>query len=644
MSTFDDFDDFDDLDGFAKEVLRDEKKKKKAEKKQAKADKAAAKLAAIENEKKIEEQYAAAMKLEEAQKAAEEKAKAEKKADPATSAVKPEKQTHPEAGATSTSAKSATIASVKPDTSTKADAVTGTKSDTSTKSDAATGTKSATSTKPATATGAKPATEATGSEATTDTKSVASAKPATLARHATATGEMTATATKAATGANAVKPAKKKTEKKSAYVRPERVDDPIRRAQMDAFFNDKSYYGERDAEEMEDVDFDDDDEESPRKKKKKKSIKGWIVAFVIELLLIAGLGYGIMRTYTHKKYQTVGDVTDIKEADLKVNDGVNPDMLQGYKMIALFGIDARDNSLGKGNRSDAIMICAINQKTKDVKIASVYRDTMMQIETDKGAITAKCNAAYAYGGPELAVQTLNKNLDLNISEYVTVNFEGLSRAIDSLGGIELHLTETEVNAMNKILAGQVADGGLVANPVVMPSDKKEADFILNGVQATAYSRIRSTDQGDITRTERQRTVLVAMLGKARTMDSATLDKFIETMLPYIGTSVTEDEFYEYAHNITRYQLGETTGFPFKYSDYTTKEKGACLVAQNLNQNVTALQRYFFGTLGYEPTANVKAISQTITTETGIDDAGPINLPGEGHNLKPVGTEGDADSQ
>ncbi len=421
------------------------------------------------------------------------------------------------------------------------------------------------------------------------------------------------------------------------------MDDPIRRAQMDAFFNDKSYYGERDAEEMEDVDFD-DDEETPRKKKKKKSIKGWIVAFVIELLLIAGLGYGIMRTYTHKKYQTVGDVTDIKEADLKVNDGVNPDMLQGYKMIALFGIDARDNSLGKGNRSDAIMICAINQKTKDVKIASVYRDTMMQIETDKGAITAKCNAAYAYGGPELAVQTLNKNLDLNISEYVTVNFEGLSRAIDSLGGIELHLTETEVNAMNKILAGQVADGGLLANPVVMPSDKKEADFILNGVQATAYSRIRSTDQGDITRTERQRTVLVAMLGKARTMDSATLDKFIETMLPYIGTSVTEDEFYEYAHNITKYQLGETTGFPFKYSDYTTKEKGACLVAQNLNQNVTALQRYFFGTLGYEPTANVKAISQTITTETGIDDAGPINLPGEEHNLKPVATEGDPDSQ
>ena len=113
----------------------------------------------------------------------------------------------------------------------------------------------------------------------------------------------------------------------------------------------------------------------------------------------------------------------------------------GYLNVALFGVDSRDNDLDKGTRSDTIMIASLNKKTMKVKIASIYRDTLS--EQEDGTLN-KINAAYSYGGPEGALSVLNKNLDMNIEHYVTVNFNSMIDIVDSVGGIDIDVQEDEM--------------------------------------------------------------------------------------------------------------------------------------------------------------------------------------------------------
>ncbi len=365
------------------------------------------------------------------------------------------------------------------------------------------------------------------------------------------------------------------------------------------------------------------EEKRPRKKKKKgiSSNGKWGIALILELLIIVIMGYGVFRIYLHDKYQKFDHVDDLEEEELEINEGANEDM-KGYTNIALFGIDARDNSLGKGNRSDAIMIASINNDTKEIKIVSVYRDTLLQISKNDGSnVTTKINAAYAYGGPELAVQTLNRNLDLNISEYVTLNWEGLTRAIDSLGGVVVHVEENELSTLNGVLAEQIQVNGINSDGVY------ETGYVtLNGAQATAYARIRSTDQGDITRTERQREVINAMLVKAKKSDLKTLNSIIDEVFPYVGTSITEQQVLDLVSGVMSYELKSTMGFPIKFNFYSTPQKGSCIAPVDLNENVKTMQKFLFDTSDYVPTNAVQTISAELTAETGYASEGPISVP------------------
>ena len=373
-----------------------------------------------------------------------------------------------------------------------------------------------------------------------------------------------------------------------------------------------SRYDYDDYDEYEDIEDKFEDRRYRRKKRKGISSTGkWAIALVTELIVIVILGFLIMKTYVHDKYQKI-KVHDLAEEELEINEGVNEDMVD-YTNIALFGIDARNNSLGKGNRSDAIIICSINNETKKIKLVSVYRDTLLEVsKTDGSAVTTKVNAAYAYGGPELALQTLNKNLDLNISEYITVNWEGLTRAIDALGGVVVHIEDNELDTLNGVLAEQIEVNGINSDGVY------ETGYVtLNGAQATAYARIRSTDQGDITRTERQRDVLTKMFEKAKSSDLGTIDAIIDDLFPEIATSLSEDEIKALAKAVFEYQLGDTVGFPFAYTPITHETKGSVLVPADLSSNVTALHEFLFGEQGYVPTSNVQNISTTIQNETGV---------------------------
>ena len=366
--------------------------------------------------------------------------------------------------------------------------------------------------------------------------------------------------------------------------------------------------------------FEDDGIKKRRRKRNNTNLR-WGIALIVELIIIVFLGYGIIKTYVHSKYQKFEHVKDIAKEDLDINAGADKSM-DNYTTIALFGIDARDSSLGRGSRSDAILLASINNDTKEVKMCSVYRDTLLQVTKEDGStLTTKINAAYAYGGPELALQTLNKNLDLNISEYVTVNWEGLTRAIDSLGGVTVHVEENELDTLNGVLAEQIQVNGIYSDGVY------DTGYVtLNGAQATAYSRIRSTDQGDITRTERQREVISAMLSKMKESDLSTINKIIDEVFPYIGTSITEDQMYELAKGVFSYELKESVGFPMAWQFYSTEAKGSCIAPEDLTENVITLHKFLFNTDNYTPTTTVQTISTQITAETGFSSKGPIPVP------------------
>jgi len=339
------------------------------------------------------------------------------------------------------------------------------------------------------------------------------------------------------------------------------------------------------------------------------------IIVLVELITIVILGICLVKAYAHSKYSLV-DVNELDKKVIEVNEGANADMA-GYTSIALFGIDARDSSLGAGNRSDSIMVICINDSTREVRIASVYRDTLLEIE-DEDRYTNKINAAYAFGGPELAIKSLNTNLDLNISEYISVNWEGLTRAIDALGGVDVHVEEDELEVLNEALTEQIAVNGIYSDGVFTTGD-----LTLNGAQATAYARIRSTGQGDITRTERQREVLNSMMVKMKSAGFSGLNNMINELFPYISTSISEKQMISYAKKISDYEVTKTTGFPIRFTFYDSDYKGSCIAADNLTENVSALQKFLFGTDNYVPSAKVQEINSKLTDETGIYGSGPI---------------------
>lgn len=338
--------------------------------------------------------------------------------------------------------------------------------------------------------------------------------------------------------------------------------------------------------------------------------KKLLIVLLVEVVVLVIMTVCFVSFYIDSKYKKLQHL-DLNEAELGINEAANSDQ-DKYQIIALFGIDARDNTdLGVGNRSDSIMIASINKETKEVRIASIYRDTLLNVDYD-GGFTTKVTHAYAYGGPELAVKTLNQNLDLKISEFVSVNFMALTKSIDTLGGVTINVEEDELPVLNSAIAEQVNVTGIFSDGVFTTGT-----LVLNGTQATAYSRIRSTDRGDITRTERQREVLTAMIKEAKSAKVSTIDDMIDAAFPYILTSLDKKELISFAKSVKDYELSETTGFPEYYVPVSHETKGAVLVADDLISNVSDLHAFLFGTENYVPSTTVQNINDIVGNETGV---------------------------
>ncbi len=330
-----------------------------------------------------------------------------------------------------------------------------------------------------------------------------------------------------------------------------------------------------------------------------------ILVLVVVLLALVCLAFA----FVWNKYDKMGK-TLIKEKDVKINE-LTPETkeaLKGYESIALFGLDNRSSGDFESGNSDAIIVVSINKETGEIKMASVYRDTYLDIGEDK---FRKANAAYANGGPKQAIEMLNKNLDLNITDYVSVDFNALTQAIDLLGGIELDIQEDEVGYMNDYIdtTGQIVgktSSHVSAGPGVH----------VDGVQATAYTRIRYTEGWDYKRTERQRTVIQKMFEKAKQSDPFTLNNLLDEILPKVSTSLDLAELLVLAKDTGKYHMGENTGFPFEKESGNVGNMGDMVIPIDLEANVVQLHQFLYANEVYSTSQTVKDLSATIRTNTG----------------------------
>ena len=287
-----------------------------------------------------------------------------------------------------------------------------------------------------------------------------------------------------------------------------------------------------------------------RAAKKRKKVIIFGIEIVVILFMVALL-YLVM-THTNNEGPKV---TVLETEELQIPEEVQQDeTMKGYMNIALFGVDAtKESLLYKGSRSDSIMIASINMDTGDIKLVSVYRDTYLNTGTDS---YQKCNAAYSYGGAEQAVKMLNMNLDMDITNFVTVGYKGLSEVIDGLGGIYIDVDSEEIKHINNYQIGIAEVLKCDYTPVTETGMQ-----LLNGLQATAYCRIRYTAGNDFKRAARQREVIQAIEDQAKKADYATLSKVFNSAIDDIYTSLDSKDILDLLGNISNYRIVDEGGFP-----------------------------------------------------------------------------------
>lgn len=357
--------------------------------------------------------------------------------------------------------------------------------------------------------------------------------------------------------------------------------------------------------------FDADYERRMRDKKKKARRTRIITMVIVELLtLICIFGFGFVYRYMHMTADVAFDVSKVRNDNIDISQ---KQKMSGYWTVAVFGVDSRNGDVGKGANADVQIIANVNMGTGDITLTSVYRDTYLNI--GKGDRYSKSNAAYAEGGPEQAVAMLNKNLDLDIENYVTFNWKAVADVIDLLGGVDIDVSKAAFYYMNAYIHETCLKSGISAqNPAAMYI-KKAGPQHLNGVQAVAYARLRYMDS-DFERTKRQREVISQCLDLAKKTDLATLTKIIDTVLPQVAFNIDTADIIELAKGISRYNIRESVGFPKDLKDQMMGKKGACVIPATLESNVVWLHSILFADENYTVSDAVKRYSQKISDDSG----------------------------
>lgn len=299
--------------------------------------------------------------------------------------------------------------------------------------------------------------------------------------------------------------------------------------------------------------------------KRRSKVKIIIIAIITVIILTLGGGY----LYIHSKLNKVEKV-EINKDNLSIDKSIENDKQKSeIKNIALFGIDAPK---GQAGRSDAVMVLTIDRLHDKLKLTSIMRDSYVDVP---GHGNTKLTHAYAYGGPELAIKTLNQNFKLNIEDFMAVNFTSMPEIINKLGGVEINITKEEIPHIPG-----VTHAGLQT---------------LNGAEALAYSRIRHATGGDYQRTERQRVVLEAIFNKMHNTPKSEYPSLIDTFLPYIKTNMSTSDMMSLATDAMPLMSGklETARFPLNGYCNGKMMAGVWYLVFNKNDTLDQIKSYIY---------------------------------------------------
>lgn len=351
------------------------------------------------------------------------------------------------------------------------------------------------------------------------------------------------------------------------------------------------------------------EKQAKKKNGGRKKGRGLRIAIIVLLVFALGIG-GVLAAGMSIVKNTLDNVGKV-ELDpnlIGINSTVDEE-LSGYRNIAILGIDARDMTDDSDVRSDAIIIASINKETNEIKMFSIYRDTMLYQGEEVGL--DKITHAYYYGGPTKVLYTINKNLDLNVKEVVVVNWKAVADIVDALGGIDIEIQESEINEMNKYIVDTARNVG--GSKELIESAGMQT---LNGNQAVTYARIRKDAiTGDYRRNERMKIVVKATFDKAKELDIKKLKKISNEILPEIKTNMTTADMMSLALNLTSYSMTDSVGFPYEHRDMNNGVFYG--VPVTLQSNVTQLHEQFFAQDGYTPTDEVLNISSNISAKSGF---------------------------
>ncbi len=350
---------------------------------------------------------------------------------------------------------------------------------------------------------------------------------------------------------------------------------------------------------------------SSKKSRKAKRKKKTVIILIIEIVVLLVLLFAFYMVFVKWNVTKVGKV-DLNEDEIinNMNTGVadNKEM-KGYRNIALFGVDSREGDLDKNTRSDTIIIASINQDTGAVKLCSVYRDTFLNLGNDT---YTKCNAAYAKGGPQQAINMLNMNLDMDITDFITIGFGGMTDVINELGGVTIDVDESEISHLNNYQSTMAQELKMEYKPVT-----KTGKQLLNGLQATAYCRIRYTKGDDFMRAQRQREVMKAIMDVAQKADASTLSSIANKVFDETYTSLDINEIIQLLGGIANYSIVADDGFPQEQmrATGTIGKNGSCVIPVDLAKNVVWLHEFLFEDNAYTATADVQSYSNVIQQKT-----------------------------
>ena len=350
-----------------------------------------------------------------------------------------------------------------------------------------------------------------------------------------------------------------------------------------------------------------EEENNMRKKKKmNKGLKIFLIILLVLVIIIVGLGVAGY-TFVNGKIGKM-QKENIDTTAVGINEETKQE-LKGYRNIALLGIDSRADDYGLGNRSDCMMIASINQETNEIKLISVYRDTYVYVMENGTKRLDKITHAYSYGGAQNTLKSLNEAMDLNITEFVTVNFDAVIAAVDSLGGVYIDIDESEIKYVNDYIDATSESSGVKSSHITHSGRQK-----LDGVQAVSYTRVRYTAGGDYKRTERMRTVVEAMLSKAKTLGVGQLNSFADTILPKIRTNISSSEIWGLIPKLASFKVTESIGWPYDTKGITLDRWYG--VPVTLQSNVERLHKEAFEQEDYEASDTVKEMSAAIVKKTG----------------------------